>query len=104
MHIHEAGTCTPPDFKSAGTHFNPHGKKHGIENPEGAHARDLPNLIAGGDGKAKVKFVIPGLTLTSGETVLQSGKSAIVIHASPDDGQTDPSGNSGDRVACGVIE
>ena len=103
MHIHNTGVCTPPDFKSAGGHFNPEGKKHGKENPEGFHAGDLPNLVVFGKGKAKVNFVAPGLSFNGKDAILKPGKTALVIHASADDGKTDPSGNSGDRIACGVI-
>ncbi len=104
MHIHEAGVCQPPDFKTAGPHFNPHGKKHGTQNPEGAHAGDLPNITAGESGKAKVKWTVPGVSLSKGDTVLTPGKASIVIHASADDSVTDPAGNAGDRIACGVIQ
>lgn len=104
MHIHAAGICQPPEFTTAGPHFNPHGKKHGIHNPEGAHAGDLPNLTAGKNGKAKIKLTIPGVSLTDGETAITPGKASIVIHAAADDDKTDPSGNSGGRIACGVIQ
>lgn len=103
MHIHEAGICQPPDFKTAGPHFNPHGKKHGKQNPEGSHTGDLPNLVADENGKAKAKLTVPGVSLSKGDTVLTPGKASIVIHAAADDNLTDPSGNSGDRIACGVI-
>ncbi len=103
IHIHENGVCTPPDFKSAGAHFNPEGKKHGRQNPEGHHAGDLPNLYLSGE-KEMLYLVIPGLTLSQGpKSVLKEGGTSVVIHASEDDHKTDPSGNSGDRIACGVI-
>jgi Cu-Zn family superoxide dismutase len=101
FHVHEAGKCEPPDFKSAGAHFNPGGKKHGHDNPEGAHAGDLPNLQVGADGRGTASFVAKGLAL---ESLFQGGGTALVLHADPDDGKTDPSGNSGARIACGVIE
>lgn len=104
MHIHETGVCTPPDFKSAGAHFNPHGKKHGAENPQGPHAGDLPNIVAAGNGQGRVNFIAPGLKLKGSDGLLKSGKTALVIHAHPDDGKTDPAGNAGDRIACGVIK
>ncbi|HTS67483.1 MAG TPA: superoxide dismutase family protein [Terriglobia bacterium] len=104
FHIHAVGTCDPPDFKTAGGHFNPEGKKHGWENPEGHHAGDLQNLTVGANGKAKVKVVIPGVTLGDGpNSLFQPKGTALVIHASPDDNKTDPSGNAGARIACGVI-
>lgn len=104
FHIHEAGKCDPPDFKSAKGHFNPTGKKHGLQNPEGPHAGDLPNLEVGADGTAKAEVVAAGVTLKNGKNSLfQRGGTALVIHAGPDDEKSDPSGNSGARIACGVI-
>ena len=103
-HIHETGTCTTPDFKSAGGHFNPFHKHHGLENPQGKHAGDLPNLEAKKNGKAKVTFVATEATLKAGPgSLLKEGGTAIVIHADPDDNMSDPAGNAGARVACGVI-
>jgi len=103
-HIHETGTCTPPDFKSAGGHFNPFQKQHGMENPQGRHAGDLPNLEVKQDGSAKVTFVASEATLKEGpNSLLKEGGTAIVIHADPDDNKSDPAGNAGARVACGVI-
>jgi Cu-Zn family superoxide dismutase len=105
IHIHAVGKCDVPDFATAGGHFNPAGKKHGLRNPEGAHAGDLPNLVVGKNGKAKAAFTAKGVTLGDGPGSLFSGDgTALVIHAGPDDGKTDPSGNSGARIACGVIE
>jgi len=105
FHIHDAGKCEPPDFKSAGPHFNPTHKKHGWMNTEGHHAGDLPNLTVGNDGTGALDALMAGVTLTgSGENSLfHSGGTSVVIHAQGDDNKTDPSGNSGDRVACGVI-
>lgn len=104
FHIHQTGTCTPPDFKSAGGHYNPTGKKHGAQNSEGPHHGDLPNLEAAADGKAKVTFSLKGVTLKEGENELfDKDGAAIVIHAKPDDLKSDPAGNAGDRVACGVL-
>lgn len=105
FHIHENGDCTPPDFKSAGAHFNPTHKKHGRENPEGPHAGDLPDLMVAGDGTGGADLIAEGVTL-SGEgenSLFHTGGTALVIHASADDNTTDPSGNAGDRIACGVI-
>lgn len=105
VHIHEAGRCDPPDFKSAGGHFNPHGKHHGMKNPEGPHAGDLPNVVVGPDGTAHLELLAVGVTLGEGEASLfHPGGTALVIHAGPDDDRTDPAGNSGARIACGVIE
>lgn len=105
IHVHAAGKCEPPDFKSAGGHFNPLGKKHGLHNPEGAHAGDMPNLVVGEDRTAKATFIVRGATLGDGKgSLLGPEGTALVIHADPDDEKTDPAGNSGARIACGVIE
>lgn len=105
IHIHAAGKCEAPEFKTAGGHFNPAGKKHGLHSLEGAHAGDLPNLVVSKSGKAKVTFLARGATLGEGQGSLFSPEgTALVIHADPDDGKTDPAGNSGARIACGVIE
>lgn len=104
FHLHAVGKCEAPDFKSAGGHFNPEGKLHGLENPAGHHAGDLQNLTVGAQGKAKVKVVVPGVTLREGaNSLFHPEGTAIVIHASPDDMKTDPAGNAGARIACGVI-
>jgi len=104
FHIHTVGKCEPPDFKSAGGHFNPEGKKHGLENPEGHHAGDLQNLTVDAQGKAQVKVVLTGVTLGEGaNSLFHPGGTALVIHADPDDMKTDPAGNAGARIACGVI-
>lgn len=105
IHLHAAGKCEPPDFKTAGGHFNPTGRKHGLHSPEGAHAGDLPNLAVGRSGKASATFLARGASLGDGQgTLFPPEGTALVIHADPDDGKTDPSGNSGARIACGVIE
>jgi Cu-Zn family superoxide dismutase len=105
IHVHAAGKCDAPDFKTAGGHFNPTGKKHGLMNPEGAHAGDMPNLTVGEDGKAKAKIIAKGASLAGGEGSLFGPEgTALVIHADADDEKTDPAGNSGARIACGVIE
>ncbi len=105
VHIHASAKCDGPDFKSAGPHFNPAHKKHGRKNPEGPHAGDLPDLQAGPDGTDVMEAVVSGVTLAGeGENSLfHPGGTSIVLHASADDNQTDPSGNSGDRIACGPI-
>ena len=106
LHIHAIGKCDPPDFQTAGGHFNPFRKMHGLKNPEGPHAGDLPNLEVGPDGKGKIEATIGGLTLgKEGLAVLfNPDGTAVVIHAGPDDEMTDPAGNSGARIACGVIK
>jgi len=103
LHIHAVGKCEPPDFKSAGPHFNPDQTKHGIMSPEGPHAGDLPNIHVPADGKLEVEFLDPVVTLSQEAALLDADGSSIVIHAGPDDYKTDPAGNSGDRIACGVI-
>jgi superoxide dismutase, Cu-Zn family len=105
FHIHEKGECIPP-FTSAGAHFNPKGMAHGFENPKGAHAGDLPNLIVPADGKLEVEFLAKGVTLEKGKpgSLLDGDGSTLVLHAAQDDYRSDPAGNSGDRIACGVIE
>lgn len=102
FHIHETGTCDPAaKFESAGAHFNPEGKQHGKENPEGAHAGDLDNITVAEDGTATVDLT-HAAALTA-EGLLDADGSALMIHADPDDYKTDPSGNSGDRIACAVV-
>ncbi|PRQ02588.1 Superoxide dismutase-like protein YojM precursor [Enhygromyxa salina] len=106
IHVHEAGKCEGPDYKSAGGHFAPIGKQHGLENPKGHHAGDMPNLEVGEDGKGEFEYVLGGATLetTRDGSLLSGSGTALVIHAGPDDQKTDPSGDSGPRLACGVIE
>ncbi len=104
IHVHGVGKCDAPDFMTAGGHYNPTTKQHGLENPLGAHAGDMPNLTVGGDGSGEFEFVLKGVTLGTGAgTLFGPEGTALVIHASPDDEKTDPAGNSGARVACGVI-
>jgi superoxide dismutase, Cu-Zn family len=104
IHFHQVPKCEGPDFKSAGGHFNPEAKKHGLENPEGHHAGDMKNFTVGADGKAKARVEDPDATLNEGpHSLLSNGGTAIVIHAKADDYKTDPAGNAGDRIACGVI-
>jgi Cu-Zn family superoxide dismutase len=104
IHIHENGLCEAPEFKSAGPHFNPEHKKHGLENAEGCHAGDLPNLEVGEDGTVKTTLFSPGFKIEGEKSILKEGGTAVVIHAGPDDEKTDPAGNSGTRIACGVIK
>ncbi len=104
IHFHQNPKCDAPDFKSAGPHFNPESKKHGLENPEGHHAGDMLNLVVDVKGKAEVTLKDKDVTLGDGpNSLFSNGGTAIVIHAKADDMKTDPSGNSGDRIACGVI-
>jgi Cu-Zn family superoxide dismutase len=104
-HVHTTGTCTPPDFASAGGHWNPEHKQHGKDNPMGMHMGDMPNVMLDAAGKGMLKFTIPGAKLTSGpEPLLDADGAAIVIHAQPDDMKTDPTGNAGGRLACGVLK
>ncbi len=96
IHLHAVGRCDGPKFESAGPHWNPAGKQHGKDNPQGAHLGDLPNLTAGADGKASASFAIDG-------DMADADGTALVIHAKADDYKTDPSGSSGDRIACAVL-
>jgi Cu-Zn family superoxide dismutase len=105
FHIHEKGACATPDFASAGGHFNPFGKHHGLKNPAGPHAGDLPNITVGSDGKANVEVVANLVTLKEGQknSLFRPGGTSLVIHAGADDNVSDPAGNAGPRIACGVI-
>jgi superoxide dismutase, Cu-Zn family len=104
IHFHRNAKCDAPDFNSAGPHFNPDGKKHGLENPEGHHAGDNPNFTVGADGKAHFKSEDKNVTLGSdNHSLFSNGGTALVIHADADDQKTDPAGNAGGRIACGVI-
>lgn len=104
LHFHQKAKCEAPDFKSAGPHFNPGGKKHGLENPEGHHAGDMANFTVDKNGAAKFRVVNKDVILGPGSRSLYAnGGTALVIHAQPDDMKTDPAGNAGDRIACGVI-
>jgi superoxide dismutase, Cu-Zn family len=104
IHFHAVPKCEGPDFKSAGGHFNPENKKHGFDSPDGHHAGDMKNFTVRGDGTApNVHLEDADVTLKDGPHSLLTNGAAIVVHAKADDYKTDPSGNSGDRVACGVI-
>jgi superoxide dismutase, Cu-Zn family len=104
IHFHQNPKCDAPDFKSAGPHFNPEGKKHGFENPEGHHAGDMLNFTVDVKGKANTSLENKEVTLADGShSLFSNGGTAIIIHAKADDMKTDPAGNSGDRIACGVI-
>ncbi len=105
IHIHEVGRCDPPGFTSAGGHFNPAGREHGLNNPQGPHGGDLPNLQVSASGSASYSALDPRVSLAGGaNSLLGPNGTALVIHADADDQMSNPAGNSGDRVACGVIQ
>lgn len=99
IHVHTVGRCDGPDFQTAGGHWNPTGRQHGRDNPMGAHSGDLPNLVVAADGRGTLTADLPG----SAAELMDADGATIVIHAAPDDYRTDPSGNSGARIACGVL-
>jgi|SRR4051794_25239888 superoxide dismutase, Cu-Zn family len=101
VHVHAVGRCEGPDFASAGSHWNPAGKKHGMNNPAGPHAGDMPNVEVAANGVLGATVVLSGASMA---TLLDTDGAALVIHAAPDDYVTDPSGNSGARIACAVIQ
>jgi Cu-Zn family superoxide dismutase len=105
IHFHQTPTCTAPDFKSAGGHFNPGQAHHGLHNPAGPHAGDMENFTAAADGTSKAVILNERVTLEPGvpNSLFANGGTALVIHAKADDMMNDPAGNAGDRVACGVI-
>ena len=102
IHVHTTGRCEPP-FESAGGHWNPTDRKHGMDNAEGPHLGDMPNLTVAADSSVNVQASTAGGTLRGTNALLDADGAAIVIHAKGDDFRTDPSGNSGDRIACGVV-
>jgi len=104
FHVHAVGKCEPP-FTSAGGHFNPASKKHGMEAAEGSHAGDMPNLFIPASGELTVEIANPMISLVKGQpnSVFDADGSAVIIHAGADDYKTDPTGNAGDRIACGII-
>ena len=104
VHIHEVGQCDAPNFDSAGAHFNPKKGEHGTENPRGPHAGDLPNITVDATGRGHLEVTNPRVTLERGSASLLNGRgTALVVHEGPDDMRTDPDGNSGPRIACGVV-
>lgn len=104
FHIHETGRCDPPTFESAGGHWRPLGKQHGLKNPQGPHMGDMPNLLVDENGIADVNHNNTTGVLRGDGGAQDADGSALVVHAGEDDQVTDPSGNSGDRILCGVIE
>jgi superoxide dismutase, Cu-Zn family len=106
VHFHQNAKCDPPDFKTAGPHFNPTSKQHGLENPQGHHAGDMPNFTVKENGTAKATVKNDDVVLGTGRepnSLFANGGTAIMIHAKADDMKTDPAGNAGDRIACGAI-
>jgi superoxide dismutase, Cu-Zn family len=104
VHIHAVGKCEGPDFKSAGGHYNPENKKHGLNNPQGAHVGDMRNFTVTSDGTAQASVTAASASLDPGRhSLFTEAGTAIVIHAKADDLMTDPTGNAGDRIACGVV-
>jgi Cu-Zn family superoxide dismutase len=104
IHVHGTGRCEPPQYTSPGEHFSPQRKRHGFLDPEGPHAGDLPNIHVQAPAFT-IEYLIDGVTLQGGaNAILDRDGAAIVVHAEPDDYRTDPAGNAGSRIACGVIE
>ena len=104
VHVHAVGKCEGPAFTSAGGHFNPTGKKHGLKSPEGSHAGDMPNMLVGKDGAGRFEAMTDGITLRAGPlSIFDADGSALVIHEGADDNVTDPTGNAGGRAACGLV-
>jgi Cu-Zn family superoxide dismutase len=107
VHIHQNAVCDAPDFKGAGGHFNPDGKKHGYMNPMGHHNGDMPtNVLVGENHTGEATFTLTSISLdpSAPNSLMLNGGTSIVVHEHADDENTDPSGNSGNRVACGVIK
>lgn len=109
MHIHDVGLCDAPTFESAGPHWNPEDKQHGLHNPQGPHRGDLPNVTVGPDGRLQATVTVQASNLRGSRVygfanqIIDDNGAALVIHAGPDDMRTDPSGDSGDRIACAVL-
>lgn len=103
IHLHATGKCETPAFASAGGHLNPAAHQHGSMNPAGPHLGDLPNVTVGADGTGTLAFVIAGNAAEVAASLFDADGTAVVVHAGPDDYKTDPSGNSGGRIACGVF-
>jgi Cu-Zn family superoxide dismutase len=103
MHIHTTGKCDGPDFASAGPHWNPAGRQHGKDNPAGAHAGDMPNVAADSDGRLAIKMKLEGAVWSGEGGLFDADGAALVIHEKADDYKSDPTGNSGKRIVCGVF-
>jgi len=104
IHVHQTAKCEGPAFTSAGGHFNPEHKQHGIDNPQGPHAGDMPNFTVDSTGHSTATVMAPGITLADGpHSVFTGGGTALVIHEKADDMKSDPAGNAGARVVCGII-
>ncbi len=104
IHVHAVAKCEAPGFTTAGGHFNPDMKHHGLQNPDGPHAGDMPNFTVAADGTAKATVVAPGVTLgDDSHSIFSNGGTALVIHEKADDMKSDPAGNAGARIACGTI-
>jgi Cu-Zn family superoxide dismutase len=103
IHIHTVGQCAPP-FQSAGGHWNPTNRQHGTSNPQGPHLGDLPNITVRADSTAEVQATTPGGSLKGMNALLDADGAAVVVHADADDNRTDPAGNAGARIACGVVQ
>lgn len=109
LHIHDIGLCEGPSFESAGAHWNPEDKSHGLHNPQGPHRGDLPNVTVGEDGRLSATVTVEASNLRGSRAygfanqILDGNGAALVVHAGPDDMRTDPSGNSGERIACAVL-
>ena len=104
VHLHAVGRCEGPAFLSAGPHWNPAGRQHGSLNPAGHHLGDLPNLDVDAQGAGRLEFTIVGASLVGPDGIFDADGAALVVHAAADDYRTDPSGNSGARMACGVLK
>lgn len=104
IHLHAVGQCEGPGFTTAGSHLNPHNRQHGLDNPAGAHLGDLPNLTASADGSGGLGAPLKGTQDELLASLFDTDGTALVIHATADDNRTDPSGNSGGRIACGVLK
>lgn len=103
IHLHAVGKCEAPGFASAGGHLNPTGRQHGTLNPSGSHLGDLPNLVVGADGTGRLDYRLNQAAVSLRSALFDADGTAVVIHAGADDYRTDPSGNSGGRIACGVV-
>jgi len=106
VHVHAVGRCDPPEFAGAGPHWNPAARKHGMNNPAGPHAGDLPNVEVAANGVLGATVTLPNASLVggAGNALIDGDGAALVIHAGADDYVTDPSGNSGARIACAVLQ